>query len=91
MLGFCLFVNFEQSYTKPPDYTLLFWLRSANLQKYNEAVGKPLDLSIIRDKIESCEYGEAADCLNDLRAMFDGCRQSFKPDSVRQKIFLPDV
>ena len=42
-----------------------------------------LDLSIIRDKLESCQYDESTDCLNDLQQMFDGVRKYFKPDSVR--------
>ena len=58
------------------------------LQKYQQVVGNPLDLSLIRDKLEACEYDESSDCLNDLRAMFDGCRQYFKPGSVRKVIFM---
>jgi len=54
-----------------------------NLQGYRNAVGSPLDLRIIQQKLESCEYHKADECLNDLDAMFSGCREYFKPGSVR--------
>ena len=50
-------------------------------QGYRNAVGNPLDLRIIQQKLESCEYHKADECLSDLHAMFSGCREYFKPGS----------
>ena len=50
---------------------------------YKKAIGRPLDLSIIQQKLESCEYKCSDECLkNDLQEMIDSCVNYFKPTST---------
>ena len=65
MLKLCLFFDCLTLFTIKP--------KSLFVQDYFEIIKNPMDLSLIKKKLESMQYKSAKECLQDFNLMFSNC------------------